>query len=103
MEINVHNRLLILNAIPKEGDILTVRVVKDLSDKIGLSSDEVTDWEVKTSPSGNITWNVDKIQNKEIEFNLSEKSIISDALRKLNKESKLTVEYLDVYKLFVDE
>ena len=92
--------LLILNIMPKEGNIVTIRLLKVLIGKIGLSDTEIKDWKVQTKENNQVIWDNTKETEKDILIGDSGKKIISDSLEKLNKDSKLTLEQLDLYDKF---
>jgi len=47
MELKVAERLMLLNLLPKEGDLTTLRVVREAIHTIGLSDEELTALEIK--------------------------------------------------------
>lgn len=102
-EMNIQERLLVLNLLPKEGSILTLRVIKDIIKTVGLSDKEIQEWEVKQTETGSVTWNQNKVKLKKIVLGDTAASIITDALKKQNKEEKLAMEYVDIYDKFVKE
>ena len=46
MELKVAERLMLLNLLPQEGDIVTLRVVREAQQVIGLSEDELKELEI---------------------------------------------------------
>ena len=130
MELTVLERFTALNLLPEEGNIVKIRMRMKLIEKIGLSAEELTEYDVKPGPTeGTVQWRQDIPQEKEIdEYDLKpgeventvqwkmdipqEKDIdlkgpeiaaIAENLVKLNKDEKLTPQHLTLYEKFVDE
>ena len=100
MKLKIHDRLLVLNILPKEGNLVTVRLLKDILGKIGLAGDEIKDWKVQSRPNNQVIWDNTKQTEKEIEVSDSERELIFAKLEELNKASKLTLEQLNLYDKF---
>lgn len=102
LSLSVAERVKLLSALPREGDITTLRVVRDLQNELSFSEEELAEYEIKRS-GGNITWKGDKDRGKEIKIGEAGLKIISDALKKLSEAEKLTVEYVPLYERFVKD
>jgi len=98
--MTIPDRLYTMGILPKEGNILTLRVTRELTSKLGLSAQELDEWEVKEE-NGQIVWNEKGKIPKEIEFLDSELSIIRKELTKMDNENKLTMELLSIYDMFM--
>ena len=102
MELSINERLLILSILPKEGNILTLRIVRDLAREVGFSEEELKDWEIKQE-GNNVSWNSQKVVSKDIKIGDAAKKVISDEMKKLEKENKLQITYLDLFEKFTEE
>lgn len=101
MELNVLERVLLLNIIPVEGDITTIRIVRKLREALSFS--EAEHQEINLTQEGNqIKWEPNELR-KEVEIGTKAKSIIAKALKHLSDEGKLPENYVDVYDKFVEE
>jgi len=104
--LNVLDRLLILNVLPAEDNITTLRLVRKLKENIGFTDEElkVLDFKQVDAPGGkkNTVWNSDIVDARD--FNISEKAyeIIKNALKKLNDANKLTEQHLPLWDKFVE-
>ena len=60
MELNVFERLLILNldTLPKSGNILTMKIKQNLISDIGFSEEEMCDLGI-VEKDGNVSWSAD--------------------------------------------
>ncbi len=100
MKLQIQERLLILNILPKEGNIVTVRLLKEIIGSVGLSGEEIKKWKVQTKENNQVVWDNTKSTEKEVNLGESAKGLISERLELLNKESKLTLEQLTLYDKF---
>lgn len=103
MQLTVMERLLILNmCLPREGDIATMRIVRDLNGKMGLTEDEHKKWDVK-SEGGQIVWDNNIPQEAEIEMGDMAKAIIAEQLMALDKSGKITQDHLSLCDKFIQD
>ena len=100
MKLKISDRLLILSVLPQEGNIMQVRLVRDLIGKIGLSAKEIEDWKVKSEKNGQIKWDNSKAIEKEIPISESESKIIADTFEEISKNNKLNVSQIELYDTF---
>ena len=101
MKFKVAERLMLLNLLPQEGDIVTLRVVRDAQSVIGLSEIELTSLELKQE-EGKVIWKAEADVEKDIPLGPRVTSIIVDKLTKLSEEKKLTIQQVGLYEKFVE-
>lgn len=100
MNLNVLDRIQLLQFLPQEGDIVSLRILQVLKLSIGFSEDEIKEFELRTNAGTNLTtWENDK----EVDVPIGEKAtdIIVDALKKMNAEKKLPDTAIDLYDKFI--
>jgi hypothetical protein len=103
MKLNIPDRLLLLGVIPKQGNFLTLKIVKDLIDKISFSSKELEEYQL-TEKNGQVNWKTDKTDyEKDIELSGPEKAVIIDALKNLDGKKELTLDMLRIYDKFLNK
>lgn len=102
MELTITDRLVLLQVLPKEGDIITIKIIKDLIDSLSFSEKELKDYSI-TIQDNAVNWDEKKAQNKKVEIGPKALSVIVSELEKLNSEKKLTIEHLPVYDKFLGE
>ena len=100
MKLQIHERLLILNILPKEGSIVTVRLLKELIGSVGLSGEEIKKWKVQTKENNQVVWDNTQATEKDVDLGETAIKLISERLELLSKESKLTLEQLSLYDKF---
>lgn len=98
-ELNVGERLIILSILPKEGNIITVRVIQGLTQRLGLTSEEITEYDVKAE-NGVTRFNIKALEPKDFEFHDVEMDIIRTQLKKRDTDQKLTAEMITIYEKF---
>jgi len=100
MLLTVKERLLAVQALPKEGDIFTQRIVRDLRAKLGLSEEDWKTYDIKNE-GGRVVWNPAKDLGVEYSFGEKAKELIVESLTDLNKQKKVTEDYLSLYDKFI--
>lgn len=101
MKLMILERIISMGLLPAEGDILTLRIRAKMIEKIGLSAEELKEYEV-VQENGSVRWRNDLPQEKEIDLDPAEISLIKDALKKKNDEKKLTPEQMSLYEKIVE-
>lgn len=101
MKLTFKNRLVLLSILPVEGNRVDLLIAKSIAQKCEITVEEITEFEIKTE--GNATvWNKKANEREfEIAFTLAELDLIEKRLKKLDEESKLTLDTNDLYDLFV--
>jgi len=97
-------RVVLLGLLPKEGNFLTLRLVRELREGCSFKEKELKVLEVKTTEDGNTTWKTegsDKIGSVDIKIGDTMRKIIIDILVKLNEDEKLREDLFTLYEKFV--
>ena len=97
MKLGVSKRLSIESLLPKEGNYVELVLIKDIITKVKMSQKEIADVEMKYVGE-RIMWNPEKDKEVEIKFTDKELEIIKKALENLDKENKLNLDLIDLYK-----
>jgi len=100
MNMSVLERLVALSILPKEGDYATLKILTNLRLSLSFTEKEIKAWGITTdAETGRTSWKEDV----EAEIPIGEKAtdIIVDALKKLNREKKLTAEGMSLYEKFI--
>lgn len=103
MKLEVHERLIVLDLLPKEDDYAGMKALRRFKEGVNFSPDEVEYFELKIE-NGQYKWNsarsAEKVKDVPMELYVTD--ILRDALSKLNKEHKLREEHMSLYdKLIV--
>lgn len=100
MKLTILERLQIQTIIPKEGDVVTLIHVKDILDKVQITSEEAVACDLKQEENGMVTFNIEKSAIKDVKFNVEQTILIKGVLQKKSDEKKLHLELLDLYQKF---
>lgn len=98
--LNIGERLITISVLPKEGSFVTLRVIRKVIEKIGLTSDEIKKFGVEEK-DGNVHWNLDGNIPIPFDFEEVELDLIKKELRKRDAESRLSIELFTVYEKFM--
>jgi hypothetical protein len=101
MTLSVFDRLLLLNILPAQGDITTLRIVRDLQSALAFSEEEHKALEI-TNEGGQVRWKKDAEQAVGIDIGSVGRAIIRDRLVELNEQKMLKMEHLSLYERFVE-
>ncbi len=100
MELTVLERLLLLNLLPPEGDLTTLRVVHNLRQDLSFSEAEHELLKF-VQTDGRITWDTTQDHLKEVGIGLRATNIIVGRLTELSTQKKLTEQHLTLCDKFV--
>lgn len=117
MELSVYERLILLNILPKEGDITTLRIVRTLRENLSFTESEHkvlcfknpgetyidNNGQERAVPIGQVVWNQAAAIPTDIAIGEKAFDIIVAALKRLNSERRLHESHLDLYERFVKE
>ena len=101
MELVVQERLVLDDLLSTaEGDLVLLRAVRSLRQKIGFSAEEVEKIELRSEGS-QVQWNEEKAGAAEIEISEAESAIVVRIFEKVSAGGKLRQVHLDLYEKFV--
>ena len=98
VKLKVLDRLMALGVLPENGNILSIRVVKELREALGVNAKEGETLKLRPTPDGKgMQWDDKADTGRVFELTRAEFAIIQDGLKKLNAEQKLTTEHLGLW------
>ena len=102
MKLSMRDRFVLLNILPPEGDIATIKIVHRLRQDLAPTEQEFKDYKI-TQKEGQVMWD-DTMEKKRgpQEKKIGPKAfmLIEEAFEKLNKDKKLTEGHLETYYKF---
>lgn len=106
--LNVPERIQLITILPLEGDVTTLRIVRELRESLSLSEEEHKEFGVETTEhDGQVTyrWTNPAAASapREIQFRPKALAIIVEAFKRLNQSKRLRAELLPLYERFVEE
>lgn len=102
MELNIIDRIQLLNILPKEGDFVTLIQIEDLEDKIKIRAEEASECKLNVNEEGFITYDREKEKMLKVKFTPEQITIVKDVLKDLNEKKKLWRSILGLYKKFYE-
>ena len=102
MKLNVMDRLVLLNTLPKEGDFTTLKIVRTMREDLSFTEEEHKALEFKQE-GDSVRWNQAADVERDINFGEKATDIIVEVLKKLNSDKKLAEQHYRLYELFVGE
>ena len=130
MKLEVYERLVLMNLLPKEGDFITLKLVRKLREALSFNEREVaeinfrnhwrcpkcqkveiasempkcSDCDIFMQPSGQVTWDDDKAKKVKKDVFMGSKmlALCESTLKKLSDEQKLTEQHMSLYSKFVE-
>ncbi len=99
MKLNLNERFAVLRIIPQEGNFATLKIVNDL--KLVLAPSEAEHKEFEIIQEGEmLKWNGKGKEEREIKIGEKATDLITEALKKLDEDAKLTQNQFTIYEKF---
>ena len=95
MKLSIKDRLIIPALYPVEADLVTQVLIRDLKGKLDFKQEELKAIEFKVTETG-YTWDKTKEVENNIALTAAEISLLTDAVKLLIKEQKVTQDNLDL-------
>ena len=99
MLLSVHDRLILLNVLPANGNITTLRIVRDLGTELGFTDDEHQVLDFKQE-DGSIQWDNTAEEDKDVEIGATASAMLREAFEALSEERQLNLSQLSLYERF---
>lgn len=100
MRLTIIERIELLKILPKEGDFVTLKLVRDLQNELSFTEEEIKESKMKLK-DGSYFW--EKNVMKDFEFGEATEEILADVLKKVDKVKQLSINLLNVYDLIVNK
>jgi hypothetical protein len=97
VDFSIGERLMLMGLLPKEGNVLTVKVVRELRQALEFSAQELEDYGI-TINGTRFEWKKDGL--KYVDINAAAKEIIVKALKDLDKSGKVNEAQLPLFDKF---
>ena len=107
MKLEVHERLALINLLPKEGEYAALKTIRRAKEMLSFTPAEIEFYQLRTlmgadgQPS--TQWSSEKAAEsiKDCPVDEYTMNVIRDKLAEMNKKRKLTEQYMSVYEKFV--
>jgi hypothetical protein len=101
MQLNVFERLILLNVLPREGGLTTLRIVRDLRDELSFTEAEHEALEMHQEGT-EVRWNREADIAREVEIGPKALQVVLESFGDLDKKKSLALEHLAVYERFLE-
>ena len=103
IKLNLFERLVVMSLLPTESNFITLRIIRDLQGILAPTEEEIKLSGLEAMEGGVNAKDWNAVPEKEIVFGDIAKSIIVDALKKLDEAKQLKMEQFSVYEKFILE
>ena len=101
MKLGVFDRLILLSVLPREGDFVSIRVVRDLQYALSFSDAERKKLQFKTEKDGQTLWRRAADKGVNIKIGETAREIILGRFKELDEQKKLIVDHVPIYERFL--
>lgn len=101
VKLRLLDRIMLLEVLPKEGDSLTLKIVRKLRETLSFTEEELREYEMRQE-GGQIMWN-DKgaAYEKDVHMGREAFNIVCETLMKRKEKGDFSEEHMDVYRRFL--
>ena len=96
MILNIKDRIILLQLLPTQGSLSEMVDIMDLAKKIKLDDSTKKLISYVEDKNGNISWDIDKDPNIEVELTNDITNILKKVISNLDKDKKITAQMLDL-------
>ena len=99
MQFNVLERVLLLNILPAEGNVVSLRICHNLRMALSFSEEEMERYGIKVdAANGRVEWTPEAAAcTKDVEVGPQAFVLIAETLDKLSKQNRLHADHLGLY------
>ncbi len=107
IELNVPDRMLLLQLLPSVGSITIIRVVREIREELSFTHDEHKKYSIKHGKTADgksyVKWDdVSGYETKEVEINDVVADMLKHKLIELSKTNELDMSMIRFYEIFVE-
>lgn len=97
--LSVKSRLMLLGILPPQGDLTTIRIVRELREGLSFSEGEHKDLQMAQN-GGQVTWQEGAIPDKVLDIGPKAAEVIRAGFKTADDEKRLTEDHLGLIDLF---
>lgn len=102
VKLNLYERVVVMSLLPKEGNFITLKIIRDLQMELAPSEEEAAIAGLEDLPGGGVkakNWFL--VVEKEIVFGDIALGLVVSALKKLDETEKLLNDHFSIYEKFI--
>ena len=100
MELNVLERIILLDILPQQGDFTTLKILRKLRESLSFNEEEYKHFNFRNEDNKWFWDNGD--DTKDVHMGEKAEDIIVTTLKKLNDDKQLTQDQITLYEKFVE-
>lgn len=104
MNLNVKERINLMQVLPAEGNFVTFKVLSELKSELSFSEKEIKDYKIvhriNEQGVGRITWYDKREKEKDVVVGAQAMIIIKAALQKVDKDGKVNADNVSLFEKF---
>ncbi|MGB9697708.1 MAG: hypothetical protein ACPL2D_10570 [Ignavibacteria bacterium] len=97
IKLNLKDRFVIGELLPKTGNKLTMIIVYDVIKKLDITQQDIIEFDIKVDGNG-YKWNPQKDTEKEFELTEAELKVILDGIAELDKNNGINLDMITTIK-----
>jgi len=100
-ELTLSERLQVLEVLPREGNIIQLRLIHDLKMKLSPTAQEIKDFKMTMPEPGKVQFSAEANRlPSTMKFRPAELELIKKQLTDLSNQNKLSVDMIGIYDIF---
>jgi len=108
VRLTISERMSLLDLLPLQGNVVTLRMVMSLREKVALTEEEIDKWQVKqirNEGGGVLVQWAPKFDKTRVDIPMSdhEKGVVTREIMQRESKGQLTINALPLYDYFVDK
>lgn len=106
VKLSVINRLSLLGLLPNQGDLTTIKIIRELREELSFTPEEHVVINFQPQPDGRLIWNEEALPDKELKFEGIREIILEKVktqLREMENKGELQLDHLSLYEVLIEE
>ena len=101
MDLTIMERLTLLSALPEQGNLATLRIVRKLREDLSLTEDELIEYRVEFGDDGRVEWGEEYADvEKAIPMGAAAQRAAVNALTALDEKEEVGLQHLSLFDKF---
>lgn len=103
MEFTLPERIVLLGLLPRQGNLLTLRIIHDLQMELSPSEEETKEAEFHPTEGGGVGWSPKANEmRKTVIIGEKAREVLQESIEAGSKKEKLEIQFLSLFERFVD-
>ena len=104
MKLSFLDRMMLGSLLPATGSFVTIRILRELKEALAPTEEEIKELNIgNNTETGQVTWNSEKDQGKEITIGEAATELIKNKLKDMDTKEELTENHFGIYEKFMGD